>query len=197
MVSEKFTDKRMVSQQFDYDLVEKWAVRMSNNGEFIHANPDTTGVQGSSNVTHGCINLSTDNAKAYYDTAHLRRPGGGHRHAGQARVARRRHLGLDAVVGPVEGPLSPRERPPGVPSGPGGYGPVMSTPDDGPRSDLGEQVATRAEPLPEEVAAGDVGDRRAEAAEILRDSEERVAEAVEGNAPGDAADEHRPSDEGV
>jgi hypothetical protein len=24
-----------------------------------------------------------------------------------------------------------------------------------------------------------------------------VAEAVEGNAPGDAADEHRPSDEGV
>jgi lipoprotein-anchoring transpeptidase ErfK/SrfK len=69
VVSEKFTDKRMVSEQFDYDLVEKWAVRMSNNGEFIHANPDTTGVQGSSNVTHGCINLSTDNAKAYYDTA--------------------------------------------------------------------------------------------------------------------------------
>jgi lipoprotein-anchoring transpeptidase ErfK/SrfK len=69
VVSEKFTDKRMVSQQFDYDLVEKWAVRMSNNGEFIHANPDTTGVQGSSNVTHGCINLSIDNAKAYYDTA--------------------------------------------------------------------------------------------------------------------------------
>ena len=26
-------------------------------------------MQGSSNVTHGCINLSTDNAKAYYDTA--------------------------------------------------------------------------------------------------------------------------------
>jgi len=69
VVTEKFTDKRMVSEQFDYDLVEKWAVRMSNNGEFIHANPDTTGVQGSSNVTHGCINLSTDNAKAYYDTA--------------------------------------------------------------------------------------------------------------------------------
>ena len=69
VVNEKFTDKRMVSQQFDYDLVEKWAVRMSNNGEFIHANPETTGVQGSSNVTHGCINLSVDNAKAFYDTA--------------------------------------------------------------------------------------------------------------------------------
>ena len=34
-------------------------------------------------------------------------------------------------------------------------------------------------------------------AEILRDSEERIAEAVEGDAPSDAADEHRPSDEGV
>ena len=71
----------------------------------------------------------------------------------------------------------------------------MSTPEDA--RELDEQVATRAEPLPEEVAAGDVGDRRDEAAEILRDSEERVAEAVEGNAPGDAADEHRASDEGV
>ena len=68
---------------------------------------------------------------------------------------------------------------------------------DGPRLDLDEQVATRAEPLPEEAAAGDVGDRRAEAAEILRDSEERVAEAAAGDAPRDAADENRQSDETV
>lgn len=69
VVSEKFTDKRMVSERYDYDLVEKWAVRISNNGEFIHANPDSTSAQGSSNVTHGCVNLSTGDAKAYYDTA--------------------------------------------------------------------------------------------------------------------------------
>jgi hypothetical protein len=68
---------------------------------------------------------------------------------------------------------------------------------DGPRPDLDQQVGTRAEPLPEEVAAGDDGDRSAEAAEILRDSEERVAEAVEGNAPGDAAAQNRRSDETV
>jgi lipoprotein-anchoring transpeptidase ErfK/SrfK len=49
--------------------MEKWAVRMSNNGEFIHANPASTGAQGSSNVTHGCVNLSIADAKAYYDTA--------------------------------------------------------------------------------------------------------------------------------
>ncbi|WP_338051903.1 L,D-transpeptidase [Pseudonocardia acidicola] len=69
VVSEKFTDKRMVSQQYGYDSVEKWAVRISNNGEFIHANPVTDAEQGSANVTHGCVNLSIDNAKAYYDTA--------------------------------------------------------------------------------------------------------------------------------
>jgi lipoprotein-anchoring transpeptidase ErfK/SrfK len=69
VVTEKFTDKRMVSQTYGYDLIEKWAVRMSNNGEFIHANPDSAAAQGSSNVSHGCINLSLVDAQAYYATA--------------------------------------------------------------------------------------------------------------------------------
>jgi lipoprotein-anchoring transpeptidase ErfK/SrfK len=69
VVSEKFTDKRMVSERYEYDLVSKWAVRISNNGEFIHANPASTAAQGSSNVTHGCVNLSTEAARAYYETA--------------------------------------------------------------------------------------------------------------------------------
>ena len=69
VVTEKFTDKRMVSEQYDYDLLEKWAVRISNNGEFIHANPDSAADQGSSNVSHGCVNLSTGDAKTYWDTA--------------------------------------------------------------------------------------------------------------------------------
>ena len=69
VITEKFTDKRMISQQYDYDVMMKYAVRMSNNGEFIHANPATTGVQGSSNVSHGCVNLSTRDAKAYYDSS--------------------------------------------------------------------------------------------------------------------------------
>jgi lipoprotein-anchoring transpeptidase ErfK/SrfK len=56
----------------DYGYVnqpEYWAVRISNNGEFIHANPASVGSQGKRNVSHGCINLSTANAKAYFDTA--------------------------------------------------------------------------------------------------------------------------------
>ena len=60
--------------------------------------------------------------------------------------------------------------------------------------ELSEQITTRAEPLPEERRAERGGeDREAEAAEILGDSEERVAEASEAEAPADAADEHRPS----
>jgi lipoprotein-anchoring transpeptidase ErfK/SrfK len=69
IVTEKFTDKRMISQRYGYDSVEQWAVRISNNGEFIHANPASAAAQGSNNVTHGCVNLSIDNAKAYYDMA--------------------------------------------------------------------------------------------------------------------------------
>lgn len=76
----------------------------------------------------------------------------------------------------------------------GAFG-TVSTPDDA--AGLSEQVSTRAAPLPEEAAAGDDGDRRAEAAAILADSEERVAEAVDAVAPGDAAQENRESDEGV
>jgi lipoprotein-anchoring transpeptidase ErfK/SrfK len=69
VVTEKFTDKRMVSEKYGYDLVEKWAVRISNNGEFLHANPASAAAQGSANVSHGCINLSIEDAQAYYDTA--------------------------------------------------------------------------------------------------------------------------------
>ena len=68
VVTEKFTDKRMVNPQYHYDVMEHFAVRMSNNGEFIHANPETVGVQGSANVSHGCVNLSTADAKAYFDS---------------------------------------------------------------------------------------------------------------------------------
>jgi lipoprotein-anchoring transpeptidase ErfK/SrfK len=60
----------MSNPKYGYNNVpEHWAVRIENNGEFIHANPLTDGVQGSENVTHGCVNLSTDNAEQYFNTA--------------------------------------------------------------------------------------------------------------------------------
>ncbi len=51
------------------NMPEYWAVRISNYGEYIHANPASTGAQGRANVTHGCINLSTANAQHYFATA--------------------------------------------------------------------------------------------------------------------------------
>jgi lipoprotein-anchoring transpeptidase ErfK/SrfK len=47
----------------------KWAVRISNNGEFIHANEGTVGDQGSTNVSHGCVNLSLANAEKFYKSS--------------------------------------------------------------------------------------------------------------------------------
>ncbi|WP_090474693.1 L,D-transpeptidase [Nakamurella panacisegetis] len=44
-----------------------YAVRISNNGTFIHANDGTADIQGYENVTHGCANLTMTNAKAFYD----------------------------------------------------------------------------------------------------------------------------------
>lgn len=69
VVMSKSADYTMTSEQWDYETDVRWAVRIHNNGEFVHAAPWSTGVQGSANVSHGCINLSTARAKQYYDSA--------------------------------------------------------------------------------------------------------------------------------
>ncbi|WP_167109521.1 Ig-like domain-containing protein [Mycobacterium sp. DL592] len=70
VVTEKYSDFYMSNPAAGYNNVhERWAVRISNNGEFIHANPNSAGAQGNTNVTNGCINLSTGDAEQYYYTA--------------------------------------------------------------------------------------------------------------------------------
>ncbi len=69
VVTEKYEDFMMSNPPFYTNVRERWAVRISNNGEFIHANPESAGAQGNTNVTNGCINLSTDDAQAYFPTA--------------------------------------------------------------------------------------------------------------------------------
>jgi lipoprotein-anchoring transpeptidase ErfK/SrfK len=44
-----------------------WNVRISNTGEFVHAAPWSVGSQGSTNVSHGCVNLSVPNAIWFYN----------------------------------------------------------------------------------------------------------------------------------
>ncbi|WP_229683889.1 L,D-transpeptidase [Nocardia camponoti] len=69
VVTEKYEDFLMSNPPYYTNVRERWAVRISNNGEFIHANPESVGAQGSANVTNGCINLSPSDAQAYFPTA--------------------------------------------------------------------------------------------------------------------------------
>ena len=60
----------MNNARYDYENFKvNWAVRISNNGEFTHAAPWSVGDHGRKNVSHGCLNMSVENAKEYYDSA--------------------------------------------------------------------------------------------------------------------------------
>lgn len=50
-----------------YRSDEFFAERISNDGEFVHENPASVAQQGSSNVSHGCINLDQANAQWFFD----------------------------------------------------------------------------------------------------------------------------------
>jgi lipoprotein-anchoring transpeptidase ErfK/SrfK len=44
-----------------------WDVRISYGGAFVHAAPWSVAEQGISNVSHGCVNVATDNAIWFYN----------------------------------------------------------------------------------------------------------------------------------
>ena len=57
-----------------YRSPERWSVRISNDGEFVHENPASVSNQGSSNVSHGCINLNGENAQWFFENFGLGDP---------------------------------------------------------------------------------------------------------------------------
>lgn len=76
VVTERNATKVMDSTTFGlaldaggYQTKVQWATRISNGGEFVHAAPWSVAQQGHSNVSHGCINLSPENAKWFFDNA--------------------------------------------------------------------------------------------------------------------------------
>jgi lipoprotein-anchoring transpeptidase ErfK/SrfK len=50
-----------------YKVNVQLAVRIDNSGNFVHSAPWSVGDQGKRNVSHGCINISPENAKWFYD----------------------------------------------------------------------------------------------------------------------------------
>ena len=49
-----------------YRTPVEYAVRLSDSGEFVHAAPWSVAQQGRENVSHGCINVSTENARWFF-----------------------------------------------------------------------------------------------------------------------------------
>ncbi|MFD1826535.1 MULTISPECIES: L,D-transpeptidase [Mumia] len=83
IIMEKHPSKRMdaattgisegSSEYYNIENV-RYAMRVTNSGEFIHAAPWSTGSQGSANVSHGCTGLSTSNAAWLYGISHIGDP---------------------------------------------------------------------------------------------------------------------------
>ncbi|MGH1562621.1 Ig-like domain-containing protein [Mumia sp. DW29H23] len=83
VIMEKYPVKRMDAATTglseddpEYYNIEdvRYAMRVTNSGEFIHAAPWSVGSQGAANVSHGCTGLSTSNAEWLYSISHIGDP---------------------------------------------------------------------------------------------------------------------------
>ncbi len=52
-----------------YDELVYWAVRFTFSGDYYHSAPWSVVDQGTTNVSHGCVNLPPDDAETYYNLA--------------------------------------------------------------------------------------------------------------------------------
>lgn len=78
IVGEKFRKMWMDSSTYGvpatapegYRLEVEYATRIAGNGIFVHAAPWSVRQQGVTDVSHGCLNVSTANAQWFFDTMH-------------------------------------------------------------------------------------------------------------------------------
>lgn len=57
-----------------YLITAHYGVRVTWSGVYVHSAPWSVNSQGYANVSHGCINLSPDNAAWYFDTVNVGDP---------------------------------------------------------------------------------------------------------------------------
>ena len=57
-----------------YRITASYAVRVTWSGVYVHSAPWSVDSQGYANVSHGCINLSPDNAAWYFDMVNIGDP---------------------------------------------------------------------------------------------------------------------------
>jgi hypothetical protein len=58
----------------EYVVPIDFAERITWDGQYIHAAPWSVGDQGVDNVSHGCVNLSEDNAAWVFNVSHIGDP---------------------------------------------------------------------------------------------------------------------------
>ncbi|MDH6198662.1 lipoprotein-anchoring transpeptidase ErfK/SrfK [Mycobacterium frederiksbergense] len=56
-----------IESQLGYKLTVNNAVRLSNNGIYVHQLDSTVWAQGNTNTSHGCLNVSADHGRWFYE----------------------------------------------------------------------------------------------------------------------------------
>lgn len=69
MVMDSSTYGVPVNSPNGYRTEVDWATQISYSGIYVHGAPWSVGSQGYSNVSHGCINVSTSNAQWFYNNS--------------------------------------------------------------------------------------------------------------------------------
>lgn len=77
LITQKAMNYRMTSQMIglpktgpqSYDLTVKYALRITNSGEFLHSAPWNAAYFGRQNASHGCVGMSEADAGWLYDNA--------------------------------------------------------------------------------------------------------------------------------
>lgn len=82
VISQKLAETRMASETIginknsseSYDLKVKYAMRITNTGEFLHAAPWNAGNMGVRNASHGCVGMNTADAAWLFNTVNIGDP---------------------------------------------------------------------------------------------------------------------------
>jgi lipoprotein-anchoring transpeptidase ErfK/SrfK len=65
----KTMTNEMIGAEEDYSLVAKYALRITNSGEFLHSAPWNAGALGRRNASHGCVGMSVADSQWLYENS--------------------------------------------------------------------------------------------------------------------------------
>ena len=66
---DKTMTNEMIGAEEDYTLVAKYALRITNSGEFLHSAPWNAANFGRRNASHGCVGMSVADSEWLYENS--------------------------------------------------------------------------------------------------------------------------------